>query len=59
VGSFVGGFEEAGSKRGDGEGVGLEIGTPHEFGRVAGNAVIPVGHLELGDQCGGDDGEGV
>lgn len=58
VGSLGGDFEEAGSRRGDGEGVGLEIGTPHEFGRVAGDAVIPEVFLILGDQVGGD-GEGV
>ena len=59
VGSLGGDFEKAGSRHGDGEGVGLEIGMPHEFGRVAGDAVIPEVHLELGDQVGGNDGEGV
>ena len=59
VGSLGGDFEEVGSRRGDVEGVGLEIRTPEEFGRVAGDAVVPEVHLELGDQVGGDDGEGI
>jgi hypothetical protein len=59
VGSLGGDLEEVGSRRGDGEGVGLEIGTPHELGRVAGDAVVPEVHLILGDQVGGDDGAGV
>ena len=52
VGSLGGDLEEVGSRRGDGEleGVGIEIGTPHELGRVAGDAVVPEVHLILGDQ---------
>jgi len=49
--------EEAGSRRRDaGKGVGLEIRTPQELGRVAGDAMVPEVHLILGDQVGGDDG---
>ena len=59
VGSLGGDLEEVGSRRGNGEGVGLDIGTPHELGRVAGDAVVPEVHLILGDQVGGDDGAGV
>jgi len=59
VGSLGGDFEEVGSRRGDGEGVGLEIGMPYEFWRVARDAVIPEVHLELGDQVRGNNGESV
>ena len=59
VGSHGGDLKEVGSRRGNGEGVGLDIGTPHELGRVAGDAVVPEVHLILGDQVGGDDGAGV
>jgi hypothetical protein len=55
VGSLGGNLEKIDSRRGDGEGVGLEIGMVHELGRVAGNAVVPEVHLILGDQVGGDD----
>ena len=54
-----GDLEEVGSGRGNGEGVGLEVGTPHELGRVAGDAVVPEVLLILGDQVRGDDGAGV
>ena len=57
--SLGGDLEEARPRRGDGEGVGLEVRTPEEFGRVAGDAVVPEVHLELGDQVGGDDSEGI
>ena len=59
VGSLGGDLEEVGSKRWNGEGVGLDIGMLHELGRVAGDAVVPEVHLILGDQVGGDDGAGV
>ena len=59
VDSLLGDFEEAGSRRGDGEGVGFEIRPPHELGRVVGDAVVPKVHLILGNQVGGDDGVGV
>lgn len=57
--SLGGDFEEAGSRREDGEGVGLEIRTPHELGRVARDAVAPEVSLIFRDQVGGDDDEGV
>ena len=59
VGSLGGDLEEIDSRWRDGEGVGLEIGTVHELGRVAGDAVVPEVHLVLGDQVGGDDGVSV
>jgi len=48
--------EEVGSRRRGAEGVGLEIRTPQELGRVARNTMVPEVHLILGDQVGGDDG---
>ena len=59
MGSLGGDLEKVGSRRGNGEGVGLEIGTPHKLGRVAGDAVVPEVHLILGDQVRGHDGAGI
>jgi hypothetical protein len=59
VGSLGGDSEEAVSKLQDREVVGLEIRTIQEFGRAAGDAVVPEIYLELGDQVGSDDGEGL
>ena len=53
--SLDGNVEESGSRRAGREGVDLDVGTPHELGRVGGDAVIPELHLILGDQVGGDD----
>lgn len=47
VGSLGGDLEEVGSRWGNGEGVGLEIGMPQEFGRVAGNAMVPEVHENI------------
>ena len=58
VGSLGGDSEEAVSRLRDREVVGLQVRTIHEFGRFAGDAVVPKVHLELGDQVGSDDGEG-
>ena len=52
-------FEEAGSECRDGEGIDLEIRTPQKWRSDAGDAVIKESPLELGDQTGGDDGEGI
>ncbi len=61
VGSLGGDLEEMGSRRvdGDSEGVGIEIGTVHKLGRVAGDTMVSEMHLVLGDQVGGDDGVSV
>ena len=49
-------LEEIRSRRRDGEGVGFEIRTVHELGRVPGDAVVIEVHHVHGDQVGGDDG---
>jgi len=59
VGSLGGDLEEIRSRRGDGGGVGFEIRTVHELGRVPGDAVVIEVHLVHGDQVGGDDGVSV
>ena len=59
MGSLGGDIKEVGSRRGDGEGVGLDIGTPHKLERVAGDAVVPEVRLILEDQVRGDDDTGV
>ena len=57
--SLDGNVEESGSRRAGREGVDLDVGTPHELGRVGGDAVIPELHLILGDQVRGDDAVNV
>jgi hypothetical protein len=59
VGSLSGDLEEIRSRWANGEGVGFEIRTVHELGRVAGEAVVIEVHLVGGDQVGGDDGVSV
>ena len=54
-----GDLKEVGSRRGDGEGVGLDIGTPQKLGRITENAVVIEVHLILRDQVGGNDGVSV
>ena len=59
VGSLGGDLKKVGSRRGDGEGVGLDIGTPQKLGRITGDAVVIEVHLILRDQVRGDDGVSV
>ena len=49
VDSLDGNVEESGSRRAGRERVDLEVGTPHELGRVGGDAAIPPLPLILGD----------
>ena len=57
-GSLGVGLEEAFSDLWHAEGVGFEVGAPHQLRRVLGEAVVPEVDLVLGHQVGSDDGRG-
>ena len=59
VSSLGGNIEEVGRGMGNGEGVGFDVGSPHELGRIARYSVVIEVGLILGNEVGSDDGHGV